>query len=121
MAIADICSQSNNKPVSLANIASRNNLSLSYLEQIFGALKKEKIVKSVKGPGGGYILARNKEDINIADIIKAIGEPIKMTNCGGKKNCAKDATECKMHHLWFGLEKKIYNYLNSINLVDLCR
>lgn len=121
MAVADICLQQDNKPISLAVIAERNNLSLSYLEQIFCSLKKQKIVKSIKGPGGGYVLARDKNKINVADIIKAIGEPIKMTNCGGKKNCSKDSTECRMHHLWSGLEKKIYNYLDSINLVDLCR
>ena len=121
MAVADMCRQDTLKPMSLSLIAQRNELSLSYLEQIFYCLKRGHIVKAVRGPGGGYMLARSKSDIKIADILQAIEEPIKITNCGGKKNCTKTATQCETHHLWWGLESKIYDYLNSISLVDLCR
>lgn len=122
--IADNSSDKNAKPTALSEISKSQNISLSYLEQIFSLLKKASIVKSIKGPGGGYILERNRQDITIAEIIKAIGEPIKMTNCSTKqKNCTstKKSTRCKTHHLWQGLEKNIFSYFNSISLEDVCR
>lgn len=121
VAVADMCKQEENRPVSLALLAKRNDLSQSYLEQIFVSLKHDNIVRAIRGPGGGYVLARAKSEINVADILRAIGEPIKITNCGGKKNCSKTAQQCETHHLWWGLEQKIYSYLNSVSLVDLCR
>lgn len=119
LAMIDMCINHSQKPVSLASIAKRNNLSISYLEQIFFLLKKNNIVRSIKGPGGGYIFAKNIEEIKISEIIKATGEQIKITNCQGKKNCSKDNHQCRAHHLWSGLESKIYQYLNSINLSQL--
>lgn len=122
--IADNCHKDQLSPTSLSEIAKSQNISLSYLEQIFSLLKKAKIVKSIKGPGGGYILGNNHGEITIAQIIKAIGEPIKMTNCNtGQKSCisTEKTTKCKTHHLWQGLEKNIFNYLNSITLEDICR
>ena len=119
LAMIDMCINHEQKPVSLASIAKRNNLSISYLEQIFFLLKKNNIVRSIKGPGGGYVFAKNIEEIKISEIIKATGEQIKITNCQGKKNCAKDNHQCRAHHLWSGLESKIYQYLNSINLSQL--
>lgn len=119
LAMIDMCLHHDNKPINLASIAKRNNLSISYLEQIFYLLKKNNLVNSIKGPGGGYIFAKNKEDIKIAEIIKATGDDIKITNCQGKKNCTKDNHQCKAHHLWSGLENKIYQYLNSINIAQL--
>jgi len=111
-------------PTALSEISKSQNISLSYLEQIFSLLKKAQIVKSIKGPGGGYVLSKHYGEITIAQIIKAIGEPIKMTNCGsGTKSCISTTnnTKCKTHHLWQGLEKNIFNYLNSISLEDICR
>lgn len=126
MAIIEIADSSKEKrvsPISLSEISQSQNISLSYLEQIFSLLKKAEIVKSIKGPGGGYFLAKNHKEISIANIIKAIGEPIKMTNCSnGQKSCIKTkSTKCKTHHLWKGLEDNILQYLNSISLEDVCR
>lgn len=117
MAVIEIASQSNHMPLSLSQISTTQNISLSYLEQIFSRLRKKNIVKSIKGPGGGYILSRDKNLITISDIIKAIDEPIKMTRCAiESKGCMSSKTKCKTHHLWHGLEKRIYDYLNSISL-----
>lgn len=117
MAVIEIASQPENKPVTLMHISKNQNISLSYLEQIFVHLKKYQIVNSHRGPGGGYVLAKSKSDINIADIIKAIEEPIKMTRCSIElKGCMVNKTKCKTHHLWQGLENKIYDYLNSISI-----
>lgn len=126
MAIIDIADNhhTTESPTALSEISKSQNISLSYLEQIFSLLKKAEIVKSIKGPGGGYVLNKKHNEINIAQIIKAIGEPIKMTNCStSQKNCISvDKTaKCKTHHLWQGLEKNIFNYLNSISLEDICR
>lgn len=120
MAVIEIASQNSLKPISLNEISKSQNISLSYLEQIFVLLRKNNIVKSIKGPGGGYILSKNKSEISVSDIIKAIDEPIKMTRCSvEKKSCNSNKTKCKTHHLWHGLEKRIYDYLNSISLEKL--
>lgn len=117
MAVIEIASQPDNKPINLMHISKNQNISLSYLEQIFVHLKKYQIVNSHRGPGGGYVLAKNKSEINVADIIKAIEEPIKMTRCSTEiKGCMTNKTKCKTHHLWQGLEHKIYDYLNSITI-----
>ncbi len=112
--------QQNNKAINLNQIAIAQNISLSYLEQIFSALKKSGIVIAVKGPGGGYILAKTPQEITIANIIKAIGEPIKMTRCQAKSTgCIQSNSKCKTHHLWQGLENQIYSYLESITIQSL--
>lgn len=117
MAVTEIACNSNSSPLSLRQISISQNISLSYLEQIFVRLRKENIVTSIKGPGGGYILSREKHLITISDIIKAIDEPIKMTRCSTEsKGCMSSKAKCKTHHLWHGLEKRIYEYLNSISL-----
>jgi Rrf2 family iron-sulfur cluster assembly transcriptional regulator len=120
MAIMEIVDNGVNTPLSLLAISQSQDISLSYLEQIFARLKKSGIVDSIKGPKGGYILAKNAEEITIAQIIKAIGEPIKMTRCTSEnKGCMKSKVKCKTHHLWQGLEGKIYDYLDSISLKTL--
>ena len=126
MAMIDLYEEidKNKKPISLFSISQRQDISLSYLEQIFANLRKSGIVKSVKGPGGGYALAKNAQEISVADIILATGENIKMTSCknsaGGCKIAIKeDKKKCKTHHLWFGLEKNIHDYLNSISIYDI--
>jgi len=122
--IADSISGSGKKPVALATISKNQNISLSYLEQIFSHLRNYGIVTSIKGPGGGYTLAKNKNTITVADIIKAIGEPIKMTKCqSSEENCTNPNknSKCKTHHIWMGLENNIYEYLNSITLSKICK
>lgn len=109
-------------PVSLLSIAKRQNISLSYLEQIFANLRKAEIVKAVKGPGGGYVLKRKADEITVADIIFATGGNIKVTNCTAEEKCAfakEDEKKCKTHHLWKNLEKNILHYLTSITLANI--
>lgn len=120
IAVLEIADDSSGQPLSLLTISQRQKISLSYLEQIFSHLKKSGIVSSVKGPGGGYVLGRNREEITVAQIVKAIGEPIKMTRCKTEnKGCVNVGVKCKTHHLWHGLENKIYDYLDSISLQNL--
>ena len=120
MAVIEIASNKNGAPVSLLTISQSQEISLSYLEQIFAHLKKAGIVESIKGAKGGYILGKKNQEITVAQIIKAIGEPIKMTRCNVEnKGCMKSAVKCKTHHLWQGLENKIYDYLDSISLNKL--
>lgn len=124
MAIIDIAEGDLDQPTALFTISQRQNISLSYLEQIFTKLRKAEIVRSIKGPGGGYFLNKNPQQITIADIINAIGEPIRMTNCSNKKDgCPSNkefSRKCKTHDLWSGLEKRIYDYLYSVSLQDVC-
>ncbi len=124
MAVIDIADSKSGQPTSLVTISERQKISLSYLEQIFARLRKAGIVDSVKGPGGGYVLSKDSQLITVDEIIKAMGEPIKMTRCGNvKKSCISSikTSKCKTHHLWNGLEKQIYQYLNSISLADICK
>ena len=121
-AIIELASRKDKQPLALSLIAKNQNISLFYLEQIFSKLKKSSLVEAIKGPGGGYVLVKNPNEISIATIIKAIGEPIKMTRCTSKSkacNSLSSKTKCKTHHLWQGLENKIYEYLDSITLQDL--
>ncbi len=119
MAVIEISEEKNSQPISLQAISEKQKISLSYLEQIFACLKKDGIVASVKGPGGGYVLGKKREEITVADIIKAIGEHVKMTRCSSKEGCVKVSSKCKTHHLWRGLENKIYEYLDSVPLSSL--
>lgn len=117
MAVIEIADEKTNHPVSLMAISEKQKISLSYLEQIFSRLKKAGIVKSVKGPGGGYILGDDRDKITVAKIIKATGEHMKMTACIAKnKSCTNKSGKCKTHKIWCGLEDKIYEYLDSISL-----
>lgn len=122
MAVIEIAGNDSSCPISLSSIAEKQDISLSYLEQIFMQLKSAGIVKAVRGPGGGYILAKPRNEITIAEVIKATGESMKMTRCNSeKKSCNISGAKCKTHHLWRGLENKIYEYLNSISLDDICK
>lgn len=107
-------------PVTLAGISERQRISLSYLEQLFGRLRRQGIVDSVRGPGGGYTLARPMEEISVADIIRAVDEPIDATQCGGLGNC-HDERECMTHDLWMSLNARIYEFLESASLAELVR
>jgi len=122
-AMIDLALRQDNGPVTLAGISQRQEISLSYLEQLFGKLRRHEIVESVRGPGGGYNLARKAEDVTVADIIIAVDEPLDATQCGGKQNChgadQKAGTQCMTHDLWSTLNEKMVEYLDSVSLKDL--
>ncbi|MBC7514275.1 MAG: Fe-S cluster assembly transcriptional regulator IscR [Herminiimonas sp.] len=122
-AMIDLAMRQDQGPVTLAGISSRQEISLSYLEQLFGKLRRHAIVESVRGPGGGYNLARPAGDISVADIIIAVDEPIDATQCGGKENChgaeQQNGTRCMTHDLWATLNAKMVDYLDSVSLKDL--
>ncbi len=105
-------------PITLADIAQRQDISLSYLEQLFSRLRKRTLVNSVRGPGGGYVLGRNADEIFIAEVITAVDEKVDTTRCGGDNNCQKNE-RCLTHDLWHDLSDQIYDYLNTISLQDL--
>jgi Rrf2 family iron-sulfur cluster assembly transcriptional regulator len=106
------------KPVTLAGISERQSISLSYLEQLFSRLRRQGLVVSVRGPGGGYKLARNFANISVAEIINAVDEQIDATQCGGHENC-RDEGRCMTHDLWSALNDKILDYLAGISLADM--
>lgn len=114
-AMADLAMRNGKGPVTLASISERQKISLSYLEQLFGKLRRHNIVIAVRGPGGGYCLARPGAEISIADIIMAVDEPIDSTRCGGKADC-HDAQQCMTHDLWTGLNEALYRYLANVSL-----
>ncbi|OHC74660.1 MAG: Rrf2 family transcriptional regulator [Rhodospirillales bacterium RIFCSPLOWO2_12_FULL_58_28] len=122
MAMADLAFHSSDKPVTLAEVAERQAISLSYLEQLFGKLRRGGLVKSVRGPGGGYMLSREAADTRISDIVLAVDEPIKTTRCrdGDVAGCQADKSRCLTHDLWQELGNQIYLYLNSVSLADIC-
>lgn len=117
-AMLDIAMNGGKRPVTLAGISQRQSISLSYLEQLFGKLRRHTLVDSVRGPGGGYTLARELEKVSVADIITAVDEPLDATQCGGKENC-RDEQRCMTHDLWATLNDKMYEYLDSVKLSDL--
>ncbi|MEY2700550.1 MAG: hypothetical protein RIQ52_1305 [Pseudomonadota bacterium] len=117
-AMLDLAYHSEKKPVTLTDIAKRQNISLSYLEQLFARLRKAGIVEGVRGPGGGYQLSREPMHINVAEIIAAVDEHIDSTRCGGKANCHNNQP-CLTHDLWMGLSEQIRDYLSSITLDDV--
>ena len=121
MAMVDIAANSDGSPIALADVAERQEISLSYLEQLFGKLRRGGLVKSVRGPGGGYLLARTAGETRIADIILAVDEPIKAVRCtpGSPAGCRINKTRCLTHDLWEELGNKIYLYLNSVSLADV--
>lgn len=106
------------KPITLAGISERQDISLSYLEQLFSRLRRQGLVNSVRGPGGGYNLAKNYADISVAEIISAVDEQIDATQCGGHENC-KDEGRCMTHDLWTALNTKILEYLDGVTLADM--
>jgi Rrf2 family iron-sulfur cluster assembly transcriptional regulator len=117
-AMLDLAFHCKEAPVTLTDIASRQTISLSYLEQLFAKLRRSKIVIGVRGPGGGYKLSRDPSDISIADVIAAVNETIESTKCGGEGNC-QDNEPCLTHNLWMGLSDQIRSYLSEISLGDL--
>lgn len=121
-AMIDLALRQDQGPVTLAGISQRQHISLSYLEQLFGKLRRHEIVESVRGPGGGYNLARPADAVTVADIIIAVDEPIDATQCGGKGECEgakKLDGHCMTHELWSTLNRKMVEYLDSVSLQDL--
>lgn len=117
-AMIDLALRQHNGPVTLAGISQRQKISLSYLEQLFGKLRRHELVESTRGPGGGYTLARPMRDVTVADIIFAVDEPLDATNCGGKENCHDDGP-CMTHELWASLNKKMIEFLDAVTLQEL--
>ena len=117
-AVLDIALNADGGPVSLADISERQHISLSYLEQLFAKLRKGGLVKSVRGPGGGYQLGLPSEQISVGMIIAAVNENIHVTKCLGRENC-KNGVECLTHELWQDLSLRIESFLNEITLAEL--
>ena len=117
-AMVDLSMRQTRGPVTLSTISERQHISLSYLEQLFGKLRRAKLVNSVRGPGGGYNLAKPIANITVAEIISAVDEPIDATQCAGKENC-NDDRRCITHDLWATLNEKMNDYLASVSLADV--
>jgi Rrf2 family transcriptional regulator, iron-sulfur cluster assembly transcription factor len=119
MAVTEVASRNSQLPVKLADISEKQDIPLNYLEQIFLRLKKANLVRSVKGPGGGYCLNRLSSQIFIEDIIDAVEENLKMTRCSDGINCMKNGLKCKTHDLWMGLGDHIRKYFSNISVADV--
>jgi Rrf2 family iron-sulfur cluster assembly transcriptional regulator len=117
-AMVDLAMSQGEHPVTLAAISQRQKISLSYLEQLFGKLRRRALVDSVRGPGGGYRLAQDMAKISVADIILAVDETLDSTRCGGMENC-RDEDKCLTHNLWANLNQHIFNYLGAVTLKQL--
>jgi len=122
MALVDIAKHGNGNPISLAEIAERQVISLSYLEQLFAKLRAADLVRSVRGPGGGYLLSHGSAGTRISDVILAVDEPIRATRCtpGAPTGCSGNKTRCLTHDLWEELGNQIHFYLSSVTLADVC-
>ena len=123
MAMVDLAATSKGSPVALADIAERQEISLSYLEQLFAKLRRNGLVKSVRGPGGGYLPALPPDQTRIAEIILAVDEPLRATRCapGSPEGCRANKARCATHDLWEGLGSQIHAYLSSVTLADVCQ
>ena len=117
-AMLDLALNGTDRPVSLADISGRQDISLSYLEQLFAKLRRNNLVSSVRGPGGGYRLSRGGHEIFVAQIIDAVNETVDATGCGGTADCQQGEV-CLTHHLWCDLSDQIHNFLSGISLSDL--
>ena len=119
MAVIEVAAKNSRTPIRLADISERQNIPLNYLEQIFLKLKKANLVRSVKGPGGGYHLNLSSKEISIENIVDAVEENLKMTRCSKDKNCRKNGVNCKTHDLWKGLGRHIREYFANISIDDV--
>jgi Rrf2 family iron-sulfur cluster assembly transcriptional regulator len=117
-AMLDLALNATEKPITLADISQRQGISLSYLEQLFSRMRKQGLVSSARGPGGGYRLSRDANDINIAQVIEAVDEKVSVTRCEGRGDC-DNGDPCLTHELWCNLSDQIYGFLNGISLGDL--
>ncbi|WP_457668544.1 Rrf2 family transcriptional regulator [Thiolapillus sp.] len=119
-AMLDLALNGQDGPVTLSDISENQGISLSYLEQLFAALRAKKLVRGVRGPGGGYFLGREADEISIANIICAVDEWVEFTRCQGKEDC-RGGQRCLTHSLWDDLSRQIYEFLEEISLADLVR
>ncbi len=119
MAMVDLAKYTADKPIQIAAIAERQNIDKGYLEQLFCKLKKKGLVKAIRGPGGGYKIAKPINEITISEIIEAVNKPIKITRCVSDQGCAKAYSKCLTHDLWARLEEHIQEFLNAQSLNDL--
>ena len=119
-AMIDVALHGTKGPVTLAAVSGRQGISLSYLEQLFGKLRRHGLVESVRGPGGGYHLGKPLDAVSVADIILAVDEPIDATQCGGRENC-HDEGRCMTHELWSSLNDHIFTFLRAVTLEQLVR
>ncbi len=119
MAMVDMACYQTGKPITLQQIAQRQNIAIDYLEQIFVKLKRSDLVRSVKGPGGGYLLTRAAYEIYISEIMLAVNSEFHMTRCNKNGNCMPNNVQCLTHHLWDDLSKNILDYLGSVSLADV--
>ena len=117
-AMLDLALHAESGPISLADISGRQDISLSYLEQLFAKLRRKELVSSVRGPGGGYRLSREHDTIFVAQIIDAVNESVDATGCGGTTDC-QHGEVCLTHHLWCGLSEQIHQFLSQISLANL--
>ena len=122
MGLVDLAKHSSGRPVALADIARRQEISLSYLEQLFAKLRRGGLVNSVRGPGGGYMLARGADQLRISDIVMAVDEPLRATRCTPMSGagCMPDGNRCATHDLWEELSNQIYLFLSTVSLEDVC-
>ncbi|MEE3169440.1 MAG: Fe-S cluster assembly transcriptional regulator IscR [Pseudomonadota bacterium] len=119
-AMLDLALHGDQGPVSLADISARQEISLSYLEQLFSRLRRQKLVSSIRGPGGGYRLSRPATDVYIAEVVDAVSESLDTTRCGNKGDC-QNGEKCLTHHLWSDLSDQIHQFLSEISLGDLMK
>ena len=117
-AMLDLALQTGTRPMNLADISQRQGISLSYLEQLFAKLRRNELVTSVRGPGGGYRLSRDSADINVAQIVDAVNESVDATGCRGQADC-QDGEMCLTHVLWCDLSDQIHSFLSGISLASL--
>ncbi|WP_043739266.1 Rrf2 family transcriptional regulator [Thioalkalivibrio nitratireducens] len=117
-AMLDVAMHAEQRPVSLADVARRQHLSLSYLEQLFARLRRKGLVSSSRGPGGGYRLSRRSDAITVAEIILAVDEPVDVTRCGGQANCTH-RSQCLTHDLWTDLSQQVESFLSERSLADV--
>ncbi|WP_297794739.1 Fe-S cluster assembly transcriptional regulator IscR [uncultured Marinobacter sp.] len=119
-AMLDLALHGDQGPVSLADISARQEISLSYLEQLFSRLRRHKLVVSIRGPGGGYRLSRDAGAVFIAEVVDAVSESLDTTRCGNKGDC-QNGEKCLTHHLWSDLSDQIHQFLSEISLADLMK
>jgi Rrf2 family iron-sulfur cluster assembly transcriptional regulator len=117
-AMLDLAIHTGSGPITLSDISQRQEISLSYLEQLFSKLRRNELVTSVRGPGGGYLLSRNSAEIFVAQIVDAVNETVDATGCGGNSDCQQGET-CLTHHLWCDLSEQIHGFLSEISLASL--
>jgi Rrf2 family iron-sulfur cluster assembly transcriptional regulator len=118
-AMVDVALRQGSGPVTLAAVSQRQQISLSYLEQLFGKLRRRELVESTRGPGGGYTLGRNAQDITVAEIIASVDEPLDASHCGGRANCLGEGKPCITHDLWMTLNDRMLEFLESVTLQSL--